>query len=69
VDINKFCIFVLENKQSMIERYIKEIIEAGEFFKNNPDFIHTINGVWAYNLEHMNPASAIGQLVQDVTED
>jgi len=53
----------------MIERYIKEIIEAGEFFKNNPDFIHTINGVWAYNLEHMNPASAIGQLVQDVTED
>lgn len=53
----------------MIEQYIKEIIEAGEFFKNNPDFIRTINSVWAYSLEHMNPASAIGQLVQDVTED
>ena len=51
----------------MIERYIKEIIEAGKFLEAHPDW-EPEEG-WAWELEKMYPDKAIGQIVQELTED
>lgn len=50
---------------TIIERYIHEIKEAAKFLEENPDWTPPM--IW--NLQKMNPAQAIGEIVQELTED
>ena len=51
----------------MIERYIREIIEAGKWLEAHPDW-EPEEG-WASELQRLYPDQAIGQIVQELTND
>lgn len=52
---------------TIIDRYINEIKEAGAYLEKHPDWCPERE--WLHDLERMNPAKAIGEIVQGLTED
>ena len=49
------------------ERYRKEIIEAAEYLKNNPDW--TPDERFIFNVNTFRPCIAIGLIVECLAED